>query len=77
MSSALENPSLYAHVIHAILLMISVVLFIVNYSQIVKLGPYEKINLSLLFSGVVGVHAISHLGLESVYGYNPMKLLIR
>ena len=34
---------------------------------------YEKITLSLLFSGVVGVHGLSHLGLEGVYGYNPLK----
>lgn len=75
--SVLENTSLYVHVIHAMLLIVAVVLLIVNFSQIVKLGPYEKINLSLLFSGVIGVHALSHLGLESVYGYNPLKVILQ
>ena len=76
MNELLVKPSLYAHILNAALLFIAFVLVIVNYSQLAKLGPYEKITLSLLFSGVVGVHGISHLGLEGVYGYNPMKMFM-
>jgi hypothetical protein len=76
MNELLIKPSLYAHVLNAVFLFIAFVLVIVNYSQLAKLGPYEKITLSLLFSGVVGVHGISHLGLEGVYGYNPMKMFM-
>ncbi len=75
MSELLVKPSLYAHVLNAVLLLTAVVILITNYSQIKKLGAYEKITLSLLFSGVVGVHGLSHLGLEGVYGYNPLKML--
>ena len=76
MNSLIEKPSLYAHTLNAVLLLVAVVLLITNYSQVMKLGAYEKITLSLLFSGVVGVHGLSHLGLESVYGFNPMKILL-
>ena len=76
MNSLIEKPSLYAHTLNAVLLLVAVVLLITNYSQVMKLGAYEKITLSLLFSGVVGVHGLSHLGLESIYGFNPMKNLL-
>ncbi len=71
----LAKPSLYAHILHAILILTAVILVIVNYSQVSKLGVYEKITLSLLFSGVIGIHGLSHLGLEGVYGYNPLHML--
>jgi hypothetical protein len=76
MNTVFMNPSLYAHILNAIFLLTAFVLFFMNYSQIVKLGAYEKVTLSLLFSGVVGVHGLSHLGLEGVYGYNPMKMIM-
>ena len=75
MSELLVKPSIYAHVLNAVLLLVAVVILITNYSQITKLGAYEKITLSLLFSGVVGIHGLSHLGLEGVYGYNPLNML--
>jgi hypothetical protein len=76
MNELLQKPSLYAHVLNAVFLLIAFILIIMNYSQVVKLGAYEKITLSLLISGVVGVHGLSHLGLEGVYGYNPMRMLL-
>ena len=41
-----------------------------NYSKIIVLEPYKLVMLTLLFSLGVGVHGISHLGLEKIYGYN-------
>lgn len=69
------TPSLYAHVMNAGLLLIAVILFIFNFSKIIKLEPYKLIVLSLLFSIVIGIHGISHLGLEKVYGYNPFHIM--
>lgn len=66
------SPSLYAHVINAILLLTAVILLFSNYSKIIQLNPYKKIILVVLFSIMIGVHGLSHLGLESTYGYNPM-----
>jgi hypothetical protein len=66
------TPSLMAHVFGAFLLMFAIVLFIINYSKIND--PFKHIVLALLFSAVITIHAISHLGLESIYGYNPLSL---
>lgn len=64
-------PSLMAHVVGAFLLMFAVVLFIINYNKISD--PFKQIVLALLFSAVITIHGISHLGLESTYGFNPLR----
>ena len=68
-----EAPSIYAHMLNAILLFISVILIYTNYSTISRLAASEKVKLVLLFSLAVGLHGLSHLGLEYVYKFNPLK----
>ena len=66
-------PSIYAHIMNAILLFISVILIYTNYSTISKIAATEKVKLVLLFSLAVGLHGLSHLGLEYMYKFNPLK----
>jgi hypothetical protein len=73
--SIFSLPSLYAHVLNGILLFIAFILFCKNYSKITRLEPYKLISLTLLFSLGVGIHGISHLGLEKIYGFNPMSII--
>lgn len=65
-------PSLMAHVTGAFLLMFAIVLFIINYNKI--RDPFKHIVLALLFSAVITLHGVSHLGLESIYGFNPLSM---
>ena len=67
-------PSLYAHVINGILLLVAFILLYKNYSSIKSMDKYRLILLVLLFSIATGVHGLSHLGLEKNYGYNPLQL---
>ena len=70
-------PSLYAHILNGILLLSAFVLLFANYSQIKKHifgDPYKTVLLVLLFSIGVGIHGISHLGLERIYNYNPLSM---
>ena len=67
-------PSLYAHVINGILLLVAFILLYKNYSSIKSMDKYRLILLVLLFSIATGVHGLSHLGLEKIYGYNPLQL---
>lgn len=69
------NPSFYSHVINGLILLIALVLLIKNYSNISKSEPYKVIILTLLFSLAIGIHGLSHLGLEKIYSYNPVKLM--
>lgn len=66
-------PSIWAHVLNGILLFISIVIAVMYFSKLTKLEPYKKIGLFLLFSIAIGIHGLSHLGLEIIYGYNPLK----
>ena len=67
-------PSFYAHVLNGILLFIAMILLYTNYSKIIQLEPYKLICLTLLLSLGVGIHGLSHQGLEKEYGYNPLAM---
>ena len=69
-------PSLIAHIFGAFLLIFAFVLTVLSYSKI-GADPYKSIILLLLFSAVITIHGISHLGLESTYGYNPLGLSLK
>ena len=65
-------PSFYAHIINGLLMLFAFMLLYKNYSTISKLEPYKLIVLTLIVSICVGVHGLSHLGLETIYNYNPL-----
>ena len=71
-----QAPSIYAHIMNGILLFISAILIYRNYSTISRIAASEKIKLVLLFSLAVGLHGLSHLGLEYVYKFNPLNTAI-
>jgi len=70
-------PSIYASTISGFLILIALVIVLRNIKKLQKIDTYKLIILVLGFSLVIGVHGISHLGLETIYGYNPMLLLSR
>ena len=69
MNNIFVAPSFYAHAVNGFLFLLAAVLLYRNYTEIRRLDPYKRITLTLLFSIVVGIHGLSHLGLEKVYGY--------
>ena len=73
MNQVLLSPALYSHVLHSGIMLFAIVLLILYFSKLQTLDPYKKIKLALMFTVVIGIHGISHLGLESVYYYNPIS----
>ena len=69
-------PSFYLHQMNAFLILVSLFLLFTNYSKIKKIEPYQSVVLLLLFSLAVGVHGLSHLGAEYIYGYNPIRNML-
>jgi len=67
-------PSVIAHVLNGILMFAAVVVAYMNVRFLSRLDPYKKVMILLVFSVAIGIHALSHLGLESVYGLNPFKV---
>ena len=67
-------PSFYGHALNGILLVTSLIIILLNLGKIKQLEIYKQTMLLLMFTLVVGVHGLSHLGMEQVYGYNPLHL---
>ena len=67
-------PSVMAHTLNGGLLIIALALAAINYRVIRGLPILQIITLILILSIAVGVHGLSHAGLESAYGYNPLRL---
>jgi hypothetical protein len=65
-------PSFYAHCINGLLLLVAFICLFKNYNYILHLDKYRLLVIILLFSIAIGVHGVSHLGLEKGYGYNPL-----
>ena len=69
--SMYQVPSVYAHILNGLLLFAGVVYLFVSRSR----DSYQILVLILLFSMAVGIHGISHMGLEYLYGYNPLSVI--
>jgi len=69
----LPAPSMMAHALNGLLMFAAVVVAYMNFRVLYNLDPYKKVMILLVFSVAIGIHAISHLGLETVYGLNPFK----
>ena len=65
-----STPSMYAHVLNGLLLLLAVILLVKHHSTI---RPHERVVIALLFSIGIGVHGLSHLGLETAYQFNPLQ----
>jgi hypothetical protein len=64
-------PSFYAHILNGIFLLGALILIYLYWAKLIHLNVYQIIMIFLILSIAVGVHGLSHLGLEAVYGYNP------
>jgi hypothetical protein len=43
------------------------------WKDLMKMTIYQKIIFILIFGVVIGIHGLLHLGLESVYDWNPLE----
>jgi len=68
------SPSIYAHIVGGSILVISIIFLALYTPKIMSKDPYEILVLILLFSIATSIHGISHLGLESIYGYVPFYM---
>lgn len=75
MDKVFTTPSVMTHMLNGGLLLVAGVLAVINYRVILRLPVLQLITLVLILSIAVGVHGLSHSRLESVYGFNPLKLL--
>jgi predicted transporter len=67
------QPFVFAHIINGILALSAIVYSLTHMDKLRALDTYRITILLLLFSIMAGVHALSHLGLETQYGYFGSK----
>ena len=65
-------PSFLAHIGNGLFLLVAAVLFFKNYISIKNANGTTLVALALLASIAIGIHGLSHLGLERVYNFNPI-----
>jgi predicted membrane protein len=61
--------------LNGLLIFLAIILVIMNYSRIKNLNFAKIITLLLLFSMSIGIHGLSHLGLEKLYDYDPLHII--
>jgi hypothetical protein len=74
MEKLFTTPSIMTHTLNGGLLLLGGLLIFLNFSFIRRLPALQLITLVLILSIAVGVHGLSHVGVEKAYGYNPIKL---
>ena len=73
--SVFTKPSYYALAFTGLISLFVVLLFISNYSILMKSSPYKVIKLLSLIGILIGIHGLLHLGLETAYNFNPIELI--
>ena len=69
----LTKPSFFSLLLTGVIWLVLVVIFVKNYSFFKNSRPDKLIEQISLIGLVIGVHGLLHLGMESVYGFNPME----
>lgn len=73
LSNILIAPSLNSLFVTGFLLLFILFVFVSNFQQFKRLDYYHKIIILSLITVAVGTHGLIHLGVESVYGFNPYR----
>jgi hypothetical protein len=68
-------PSFNSLFITGIIILFIFFIFIKNIKKIYNLNYYSQLNILELIGIIIGVHGLIHLGVESVYGFNPYRWL--
>jgi len=65
-------PSYFAQVANGLLIILFLYVLLSNYGYFLKANYITKLQIIGALAIALGVHGSLHLGLEQVYGYNPL-----
>lgn len=60
-------PAIGSHLVNTVLLLVSIIIVLFNWTTIRQLSADKLATLVLTFSIAIGVHGLSHLGLRTLY----------
>lgn len=68
-------PSYFAQVANGLLILVFLYILASNYRVFLKSNYINQLRIVGTLAIAIAVHGILHLGLENVYGYNPLLFL--
>jgi hypothetical protein len=68
-------PSYFAQVANGILILVFLYILISNFPAFLKTNYLTQLKIIGTLAIGLGVHGSLHLGLEQLYGYNPLSIL--
>ncbi len=69
-------PSINSLFITGLLVFFILIIFITNFTQIMKLQYYQKLILFSAIASAFGIHGLIHLGVEKEYNFNPYLYMV-
>jgi len=69
-------PSYFAQISNGLLILAFLFILISNYRSFLNTNYITKLQIIGALAIAVGVHGSLHLGLEQVYGYNPLSIFV-
>lgn len=66
------TPSYFAQVANGLLILVFLYILVSNYRVFLKTNYVTQLQIIGALAIAIGIHGISHLGLEQLYGYNPL-----
>ncbi len=65
-------PSFYAHIMNGTLTAIAIILVLANLNVIKNMGTFNMLVIVMLLAIAIGIHGLSHQGLEQNYNFFPL-----
>jgi len=71
----LNKPSFLSHILNGIIILLVIYLIYKEYDTIKQSSTMQILLLLILLSIAIGIHGLSHLGLEIFYKFNLLELV--
>jgi hypothetical protein len=65
-------PSFYAHILNGTITAFAIILILANLNAVKNMKTFNMLVIVLLASIAIGIHGLSHQGLEKNYNFFPM-----
>lgn len=65
-------PSFYAHILNGTLTAFAIILILANLNAVKNMNTFNMLVILLLASIAIGIHGLSHQGLEKNYNFFPL-----
>lgn len=71
LEQTLIAPSFNSLVITGLAMLLALVVFLKHRTSFLNMDHYKQIKLLFMFTIAIGIHGLLHLGVESIYNFNP------